>query len=195
MLNSVDDACDFIGEWCRESGSHAGAPLRNGFAVPHAILRLNDRIGSLWHSAERQHATPLLGLLDGQDQIVDPEKYVRDKHGVVPFIRENQGVWSYGFDPGNVDQLQVCGDWCDGLQGSFQTEWRPVGARPEDALICTLLINLCLQSDAHWDDNTPKPDAAHLLLWQHPAWSNFDGFWTDDARTLICFSGWQIARR
>jgi hypothetical protein len=37
--------------------------------------------------------------------------------------------------------------------------------------------------------------AAHMALWQHPTWSDFDGFWINDERTLIYFSGWQVTRR
>ena len=201
MLKTVDEACDFIADWCREKGSYAGQPVDADFAVPDCIVRLNARVGDLWRSAKRQpgpilqYATPFLGLLGGQDQILNPSGYARDKNGIVPFVWENQGVWWYGFDPDDVDQLLVSGDWCDGLGGDFETEWRRVAAKPEDALVCTLLINLCMQSDAKWDDNAPKPQAAHLVLWQHPAWSDFDGFWINDEQTLIYFRGWQVTRR
>ncbi len=191
MLKTVDETCDFIADWCREKGSYAGQPVGADFAVPDCIVRLNARIGDLWCDAK----PPFLGLLSGQDQILNPSGYARDKNGIVPFICENQGVWCYGFDPDDVDQLLVSGDWCDGLRGDFKTEWRRAAAKPEDALVCTLLINLCMQSDARWDDNAPKPQAAHLALWQHPAWSNFDGFWINDEQTLIYFSGWQVTRR
>jgi hypothetical protein len=196
MLKTIDEACDFITDWFRETGSYAGQRLSIELPVPESILRLNARVGELWRSSKAQpsrtfqHASPLLGLLDGQDKILNPIDYARDENGVVPFVRENQDVWLYGFDPNDVDQLLVSGDWCDGLRGDFQTEWRCVAARPEDALVCTLLINLCMRSDANWDDDVPKPDAAHTVLWRHPAWSNFDGFWIDDERTLIYFSGW-----
>ena len=104
-------------------------------------------------------------------------------------------MFGYGFDPDDVDQLLVSGDWCDGAGGDFPTEWRRVAARPEDALVCYLLINLCMQSDAEWDDNMSRPETAHLVLWQHSAWSDFYSFWINDERTLIYFSGWQITRR
>jgi hypothetical protein len=163
-------------------------------------VRLNARAGDLWRSAKRvpgpvlRYARPFLGLLGGQDNILDPNGYARDKHGIVPFVWENQGVWSYGFDPENIDQLLVSGDWCDGRGGDFETEWRCVATKPEDALVCTLLINLCMQSDANWDENASKPEAAHIVLWQHPAWRDFDGFWINEEGTLIYFSGWQVTR-
>jgi hypothetical protein len=134
-------------------------------------------------------------LLDGQDEILNPSGYARDKNGIVPIVCENQGVWRYGFDPDHLDQLLVSGDWCDGLRGDFETEWRPVEAKPEDALMCTLLVNLFMQSDAKWGDKAPKPQSAHLVLWNHLAWSGFEGFWTNDNQTLVYFSGWQISRR
>jgi hypothetical protein len=201
MLMTVDDACDFIAEWCQEPGSYPGQPLANDFAVPDCVARLNARLGDLWRSAERvsgpilRRMTPFLGLLDGQDRILNPNEYARGENGIVPAVWENQGVWGYGFDPKDVDRLLVCGDWCDGLRGDFETEWRRVEAKLEDALVCTLLINLCMESNANWDDNAAKPEAAHIALWAHPAWSDFEGFWINEERTLIYFSGWQVTQR
>jgi hypothetical protein len=201
MLQTVDEACDFIAEWCAEEASHAGQPLDTDLAVPDCIVRLNARVGDLWRSANRpsgpplRYATPLLGLFGAQDRILDPGDYAPDENGIVPFVWANQDVWGYGFDPDDPDHLLVSGDWCDGPRRNFKTEWRRVAARTEDALVCTLLINLCMQSDANWDDNAPKPPAAHLALWRHPAWSDFDGFWINEERTLIYFSGWQVTRR
>ncbi len=43
--------------------------------------------------------------------------------------------------------------------------------------------------------NAPKPKAARIALWQHPAWSDFDGFWINEDRTLIYFRGWHVTRR
>jgi hypothetical protein len=195
MLKTVDDACDFIAEWCEEQRGYAGQPLATGLPVPDCIVRLNARVGDLWRSAEcqpgptLQDATPFLGLLAAQDQILNPSSYARDKNGIVPFVCENQDVWRCGFDPDDLDRLLVSGDWCDGLRGDFDT-WRHVGANPEDALVYTLLINLCMQSNANWDHDAPKPRATDLILWQHPAWNTFDGFWINDQRTLIYFSGW-----
>lgn len=200
MLKTVDELCDFIVDWCQEDRGHVGQPLDIDYAIPDCIVRLNARVGDLWRSARPepgpvlQYATPFLGLLAGQDQVVNPSDYCCDKNGVVPFIVENQGVWRYGFDRNDIRQLLVSGDWCDGLQ-SDQTEWRRVAAAPEDALVCTLLINLCMQSDANWDDSLPKPEATNNVLWRHPAWSGFDGFWIDDTRSMIYFSGWQVTRR
>jgi len=202
MLKTIDEACDFIAEWCQQKDSYAGPPLRTGFAVPDCVLRLNARVGHLWHSAKRlpgpilRYATPFLGLFGGQDEIVNPRDYARDKNGVVAFVRENQGVWRYGFDPDDVDQLLVSGDWFYGLESPFPTDWRRVPAQPQDALVWTLLINLCMQSNADWDEYAPKPEATHLVLWQHPAWTNFDGFWINDEKTLIYFGGgWRVTRK
>jgi hypothetical protein len=199
MLKTVDEACDFIADWSRDKGSYAGPPISSDFGVPDCIVRLNARIGDLWRNAKRQpgtlsYASPFLRLLDGQDKILNPIEYARDENGIVPFVRENQDVWCHGFDPSDMDQLLVSGDWCDGLGADFQTEWRRVAAKPEDALVCSLLINLCMQGDADWNDDVPKPDAAQTVLWRHPAWSNFDGFWVDGDRTLIYFSGWVVTR-
>jgi len=201
MLKTIDDACDFVATWCQDKCPYPGQAINLDFALPDCIVRLNARVGDLWHTAKPQpgpilqYATPLLGLLGGQDQILNPSKYARDEYGIVPFVWENQGVWGYGFDPTALDQFVVCGDWCDGVQRADDAKWRRVAARPEDALVCTLLINLCMQSDANWDDRAPKPEAAHTVLWQHPAWRDFDGFWVNDEQTLIYFSGWQVMRR
>jgi hypothetical protein len=169
--------------------------------VPDCIGRLNARIGLLWDSAKRlpgpflRYATPFVGLFDGQDHILNPDDYAPDKNGIIPFVWENQGVWGYGFDPNAVDQLLVTGDWWYGPPEDFGTGWCPIQAKPEDALVCTLLTNLCMQSNADWDEEAPKPEATHLVLWRHPAWSNFDGFWVNDTRTLIYFRGWRVTRR
>jgi hypothetical protein len=53
MLKTVDEACDFIAEWCQEAGTHAGQPLACDFAVPDCVVRLNERVGDLWRSAKR----------------------------------------------------------------------------------------------------------------------------------------------
>src|SRR5262245_34089180 len=117
MLKTVDEACDFVAEWCQEKGSHAGPPLGTGIAMPDCIVRLNARLGGLWRSAKRlpgpilEYATPFLGLLGGQDRILNPCDYSRDENGVVAFVWENQNVCGYGFDPDDVDQLLVSGDW------------------------------------------------------------------------------------
>ncbi len=201
MLKTVDEACDFIGEWCSERAAHPAGPIATSLAVPACVMRLNARVGALWQNAKRMpgpllsYATPFLGVLEGQDRILDPRTYALEAYGVVPFVRENQDVWRYGFRPDDPDRLLVSGDWCDGLSANFSTQWREVEASTEDALVCTLLINMCMQSDANWDDNSPKPEAAHLLLWSHPAWSDFDGFWTNAEKSLIYFSGWQVTRR
>jgi hypothetical protein len=54
MLKTVDEACDFVAEWCQEKGAYAGKILSAGFAVPDCIVRLNARIGHLWHRARRR---------------------------------------------------------------------------------------------------------------------------------------------
>lgn len=201
MLKTVDEACDFIGEWCGESAGYAGAPLASPFAIPNSVVRLNSRVGDLWRTAKRipgpllSYATPFLGLLEGQDRILNPSTYAIDAHGVVPFVCENQGVWRYGFDPSDADRLLVSGDWSDGLSGEFSTEWRYVEATTEDALVCTLLINMCMQSTTNWDVDEPKPEAACIPLWNHPAWDDFYAFWVNEERTLIYFSGCQVTRR
>jgi len=105
MLRTVDEACDFIADWCQEECSCVGQPVGAELAMPVCIVRLNARLGDLWRIAKRQpgpilqYATPFLGLLGGQDQILNPSGYARDKYGIVPFTWENQGVWGYGFDP------------------------------------------------------------------------------------------------
>src|SRR5262249_46180947 len=149
-----DEACDFIGEWCGDQAPHPGEPVTTSIAVPNCVSQLNARVGELWLSAKRipgpllEYATPFLGLFGGQDRILHPNNYSVDANGIVAFVCENQGVWQYGFNPNLVDRLLVSGDWCDGLRGDFNTEWREVEATTEDALICTLLINMCMLSDA-----------------------------------------------
>jgi hypothetical protein len=203
MLKTVDEACDFIGDWCREKRSYPGQPLRADFAVPDCILRLNARLGGLWPGAKRQpgpiveYPRRFLGLLSVQDKILNPSEYARDKDGVVLFAHENQGVWQFGFDPDDVDQLLMKGDCVFGPRSTVGDEWDLVDATPEDALVFALLINLCLTSADEWDENLRKPETANEVLWNHHAWGSdhFDGFWINDERTLIYFSGWRAPRR
>jgi hypothetical protein len=200
VLSTIDETCDFISEWLGEDVSLPGPQIDLGFAVPNCVVRLNERIGGLWRSAKPQpggvlrYETPLQGLLGGQDQIREPSSYVRDADGIVPFVSENQGVWELGFLPGDPDQLFAGGDWGGQPAEDFPPGWRPLPAKPEDALVCTLLVNLCFQSDAEWDD-APKPEAADTVLWEHPAWPEYYQFWTNKTRTLIAFGGWQVTRR
>jgi hypothetical protein len=200
ILKTVDEACDFIADWCGEKRSYAGQPLSTEFAMPDCILRLNARIGDLWRSAERvpggmlRYATPFQGLLGGQDTILDPRNFARDEYGIVPLVWENQGVWGYGFDPANIDQLLVSGDWNDRERCSFENDWRRVAATPEDALVCTLLVNLCAQSDSEWHD-TPESKAAHPVLWQHPAWDEHYSFRINEERTSIYHGDRRMTRR
>lgn len=137
----------------------------------------------------------MLGLFGGQDHILHPGTYAKDASGVVRFVCENQGNWEYGFNPDQVDRLLVSGVWCDGSSGDFNSTWHHVQATTEDALICALLTNMCMQSDAEWFGDVPKLEAANVALWEHPAWSDFDGFWTNEEKTLICFSAWRVQRR
>lgn len=201
MLRTVDEVCDFIAEWCGRDANCPGPPLDVDFAVPECVVRLNARIGELWTSARRlpepvlRYATPFLGLLGGQDDILNPRDYVRSQKGIVPLVWENQGVWACGFDPDSVDQLVVSGDWSDSIRTEFRKDWQPIGAKPEDALVCTLLTNLCMQSNAEWDDDRRKPDSVDQILWQHPDWNDFYSFWSNETRTLIYFGGFHVTRR
>ncbi|MEQ1819655.1 MAG: hypothetical protein ABL871_13695 [Terricaulis sp.] len=201
MLKTVDEACDFIGEWCGESAAHAGTELTVPFAIPNSVARLNSRVGGLWRTAKRTpgpllaYATPFLGLLAGQDRILDPSAYVIDAYGVVPFVCENQGVWRCGFDPNDTDRLLVSGDWSGGPSVDFSNHWRHVQATTEDALVCALLINMCMQSETHWDQDAAKPGEACIPLWNHPAWNDLYDFWVNEEQTLIYFSGWRVTRR
>jgi hypothetical protein len=72
MLTTVDQACDFIADWCQEKRSYSGQPLTTGFALPDCIVRLNARVGDLWRNEKRQprpilqYPQPFLACLTGK---------------------------------------------------------------------------------------------------------------------------------
>jgi hypothetical protein len=98
MLKTVNEVCDFIAEWCQETGAHAGQPLACDFAVPTVScvstngLVICGAAQSAHPGPIFQYATPFLGLLGGQDKILNANDYARDENGVVPVVGENQGV-------------------------------------------------------------------------------------------------------
>lgn len=134
-----------------------------------------------------------LTLFEYQDNIIDPKSYQMDDEGIVTFINENQGVWSFGFNPSYPGQLYVCGDWMDGIRAEFGEHWRKMDATVEDALIFTLLGNLCLMCarEEDWDfcsEEKVFDVNKDIQLWKHPAWGQWDGFVTDKERTFVRYS-------
>ena len=74
MLTTVDEVCDFIADWCNETGSYAGPAVGADCPMPDSIVRLKARVGDLWRNARPQpgpilrYATPFLGLLGGRTE-------------------------------------------------------------------------------------------------------------------------------
>lgn len=204
-LNTVDDACDFIAEWTGVEGTFAGATLPSEPPIPQCIRALNSRLGLVWQGSEHpfwmvhtEGAGPVT-LFDVQDHVLDPRTFALDDHGIIPVLWENQGVFGFGFDPNTDECLYVCRDWCDGLESEFPTTWRKAGATLEDGIVSALLGNLWMlnfgDAEVELDELAPKPSDASELLWLHPAWRGFDGFWTDTGRTLFYYSGMGTLRR
>ena len=185
-LRTLDNACDFVRRW---HGLPADLPGTTELHpdCPVALARLNARLGAIWGGAAPE---AVADLFDGQDRIADPHDLPQADDGAIPFIEENQTVWQVGFDPADPGRIRVRGDWAD---GSGDT-WRPVDASPEDALIYTLISNLVILSSTEDDwmfdpaHSDPQDDLPHLL-WDHPAWTGFGGFWTNADGTEIQFRG------
>lgn len=206
QIKTVSEACSFILEWTACVNAFRGAELSNKYVIPKCVAELNAKLGQLWQNNDHPlNAFPHVsdqpvGLLDIQDLILNPKTYAADDEGVIPLVWENQGVWGFGFRPSEPEQLLVCRDWCDGLQSDFADKWRPVGVTTEDGLVWTLLSNFCFLAP---EENTVveayefnrRPEDADRLLWRHPAWDGFDGFWTNSKRSVIFYSGMGLTIR
>lgn len=207
FINTVDEACDFILTWFEIDHDFPGADLPSADSLPEAVRALNSRLGQLWHDDNHPLKADLaipnspVSLFDYQDALLDPLTYEQDEEGFFPVATENQGVWQFGFHPSDLSELYVSRDWCDGLESDFHEKWRQVGAKIDDAIISVLLGNFCIMisHEEDWHDAPvqadAKPAAADHLLWSHPAWRGFDGFWTNSERNLIYYSQLGLALR
>jgi hypothetical protein len=106
-------------------------------------------------------------------------------------------VWSFGFRP-NTAGLLACRYWP--VSSQTESDWQPVDASLEDAVIQVLLSNFCLAFYNEGDGlpGSPKPADANVLLWMHPAWNGFwtfDGFWTDAHRAVLHYGGMGFTAR
>jgi len=197
ILTTVRDVVQFISEWNRVTISFPGGPNPLPHSAPAPVRTLDELLGAFWGKSpfpfapdESNHNTNC-GLFDVQDSIVDP----RGKHsdvGITPLIYENQGVWSFGYS--KDQKLMFRGDWV--WSGELRTshEWSPFPASIEDALVFALLLNFYFYSSSEGnsidlDFNAPTWQDQHELLWSHPSWSDFGGFYTDHDKSLLIFDG------
>lgn len=190
-ITTIGEVCDFILDWTGLTHELGGQAISSEHAHPACVDALNERLGKLWSTDDRSHV--LHGLFNAQDEIIDPARYQTGADGIVRAVRENQGVWSYGFRP-NESALFVTGDWAEGLKSDFDIEWRPINASFEDALIWVLLANFCIafRTEGDFDPYSPKPDDADILLWMNPKWDGlyaFEGFWTNKDGTMLHYGG------
>jgi len=203
LITSVGDACDLAGSWLGITEDLSGPDLGDA-NYPSSVKVLNSRFGRLWHSTDHgvwkvlNSPTCPLHLLEYQDVILPPMDYQIDSDGVIDIVWENQGVWGFGYRPPDVDSLWVTGDWSDGIRTEFSEKWRPIQAHVDDCIIFTLVSNLCIfaSTSADWGDPRMKrPAETDLLVWRHPAWKGFAGFWLDRAFTTLHYSGMGLTVR
>ena len=48
LVSTVADACDFVKTWLAIKRDRPGPPITLDFAVPDAILTVNQMLGELW---------------------------------------------------------------------------------------------------------------------------------------------------
>ncbi|MCK0142368.1 hypothetical protein [Aliiroseovarius sp. F20344] len=207
IINNLTEACDFVCDWLGVEQSYPPKPSIPTLGLPTSIEYLANRFGQLWQDnnhpvkAVLNHPDCPLSLFEFQDIIVSPNKYSANSEGVIPFIVENQGVWQFGFNPSKGDKLFVSGDWNIDDGNIDRESWRQLDATVEDALVFVLLGNLCLMcsEEEDWDfdeESGPLDGNERLLLWSHPEWDEFDGFWTNSSQTLIHYSqSWLTVRK
>lgn len=201
LISSVSEACDFACKWLAVSEDLSGPEIRSA-AMPQAIRTLNSRFGKLWHGREHCLLRTLnnpdhpLHLLEYQDFFQTPDRYREDNDGFVSVISENQGVHDFGFRSPDLETLYVKGCWCDGDRTGYAERWRTLGtARVDDAVIYTLLGNLCVFVSTSEGWSTARPADAEIPLWSHPAWRGVDDFWTNRDFTMMYYGGGQLTVR
>lgn len=196
LVSSIKDANKFIRNWFGYHEDLSRTAILTEIQLPISVHDLNGVLGQLWETSDHPLAktihigSPPVNLFVNQDRIIDPLEYRLDETGTFTAISENQGVWTFGYRPEFPDRLWVTGDWADGQGHLLKEKWREVEASIEDAFIFTLLGNLCLMSSTedNWvfDDDQIQPlDGFETLIWRHPAWKGFEGFWANHDQTKI----------
>jgi len=198
LIKSIRDVAQFIFNWTGESSSYPGGPNRLAQHLPEPIRILDELLGSFWGPqpypflpGEHDHNTNR-GLFHVQDSIVNPRGTSLTDGNITLLLDENQGVWSVGYTKNH--KLMIKGDWV--WSGDVQThlDWSPFDANIEDVLIFALLINFYFYAFSDkifidMDFNDPDSREPYSLLWSHPAWSAFPGFFTDTDGKILVFSG------
>ena len=195
-IASVDQACDFVKDWCGVDRDH---PWRAPPAspCPQPLADLGNHLGAIWDGArhpywtlvDQSHSTHLFAV---QERIFDP-RAERPADAITYMIEENQGVNAFGYRSADDPQAYIRGDWMDGARGDH---WRPLpGTTVEEVLILFLLGNLfwltypTVGSKAEWALAPGSRDAATgVCLFAKPDWG-FEGFFTNASSTVLHFSG------
>lgn len=199
IIKNLKDCHEFICSWLGNEQSKLTITELPTDNFPTYIEILRSHFGQLRQNDNRPQTEKInrshtpRSLLECQDVILNPISYCPTAEGIIPFIVENQGVWQFGFHPSKGEALFVSGDWNIDDGNAQRETWKELDATVEDALIFTLLGNLCLMcaedEDWNFDEDTRASDEPECaLLWDHDAWEEFDGFWTNSDRTLIHYS-------
>ena len=201
-LSDLNRALDFVSKWTGVS-----APKSTLFTLsdnlPEPLRRLGLQLGTFWGEPPYPFKPQNLdynrrrGLFAVQDVIKNPQRQQASHEGLTALISENQGVWHFSYD--NQNRLYFEGDW---PWGDFTSSNEPIAfpAEIENVLCFTLLGNFFHYVDGtDWqeifDPADKWPEDITIKLWDHPAWNNYKGFWTNKDGTALLFDGVGCFRR
>ena len=192
LVTRVEDALALVADWADRTGVVPAmrSPAVNLPPALPVVIEASARLGDDFYVDQGHRAS----LLTVQDRIFPPGNLEPDADGITLFINENQGVYAYGFKPDDPEQLWVTGDWNDRLGSRDPESWRMVDATTEDALIATVLMNgffaLSYEDNTEYsDDSQTVPPDTDRLVWKHPAFGNWPGFWTNANCNRLHFGG------
>jgi len=202
-LNALEQIIKFINDWTGLSASPAiiaNLPT----SAPEPLKTLSREMGAFWENPPYPYAPKTLnghtkrGLFLAQDYIKNPFSEKPNAEGLIPLISENQGVWHFSYS--QEHQLFYQGDWSWGSVDSSPSPV-PFPATIMDALCFALLGNFFAYMDnVTWQDISIHPDDTWpddivVKLWNHSAWNNYKGFWTNEERTALLYDGVGLIRK
>jgi len=201
-LRDLDRVFNFIVNW---TGLKHPLPsdVTLSSSIPEPLRRLDAQFGAFWGNPPYPLAPTNLdynrkrGLFAVQDYIKDPRKQKSTSNGLVGLVSENQGVWHFSYDTRN--HLYFEGDW---VWGDIPSSIKPTAfpAEIEDVLCFALLVNFFAYVDGtDWQDIFSSediwPEDITVQIWNHAAWNNYKGFWTNKDGTALLFDGMGFLRR
>lgn len=214
-IKSIRDVAEFIADWSGSTDTFPGGPTPLQMSTPEPIRVLDELLGGFWgeppylikpYESDYNRDRGLFGV---QDFIISPRPAFRpelddnntadtsSKEHVTLFMEENQGVYVLGYSKDH--KLMVSGEWIWNGEPEAHENWSPFPADIEDALIHTVLMNFYWyyytdenSEDINYKDLVSQDE--YILLWSHPGWAAFTGFYTNRDRTIFTAGGQLIKR-